>query len=230
MSRRLRSTAAFFAASLLVTAVVPALAGVSVVGPRARTDRNEKHGFEYGLRAAVSAPTDDADGIDPGFDGAVYVTTSRTRTAAAFVELGYSHWPSRRAGEELDRLFTVLTPVHGTKVFVDAVQLSGHARVAPLPGRAASPWMELGVGIVRSNGTVRFPVEQLEASGWTVIQGTTHSITYSPVFDVGAGLDFALDRGMRVGPDAAFRWVYFEEGRQFVTTFCMGGHVRFGKP
>lgn len=231
----LRSAAVLLAAFLFAT---PAFSGVRITGDHPSTTKHEKFGFDLGARVALSTPTEKSDAYDHGIDAALTFTSMQTPHAGIGLELGYQHWPSSKAGAALDQYFSEFMnqlggpSIQGTRAFVDAFQVSAHIRACALPGGAVGPWADLGVGLVRANATIDFPGSGTFAgSGGSVTLLDSHTVTYSPGISLGAGFDVSSQKGIRVGPDASYRWVFVEgDNSATFTAFAVGLHVRFAMP
>lgn len=231
MGRRLR-----FAAVLLtaILSAAPAAAGVRIVGDHPTTRKHEKFGLDFGARVALSTPTGESDVFDHGIDLALTFTSMQTRNAGIGFELEYQRRPSPKAGAALDELFSSFggTPIQGTQVFVDAVQASLHVRLEAAPsGELFIPWADVGAGLERANGTVDYPVGAITGPGWLLTLNSSHAITWSPACSVRAGFDVSSQKGVRVGPDASYQWVFVSGDHETTfTAYALGLHVRFGTP
>lgn len=219
-------------AACLAMAVVatPAFAGVRVVGPAPVS--GPRAGFEYGPWISASAPTSTAgDVFDRGINAGVTVTEMQTPMIGVGADVAYLRYPSPTVGASWDALFSSFgsAPVSGTEFTMTSLQLSGHFKVSPLPGRRVEPWVQAAMGVSRANRKLEVPVVQLQAAGWQVYKATSNEITYQPLFETRAGLDFKTSEGMKIGVHASYEWLLFSNETSAFTALSIGGHVLFGR-
>lgn len=229
MHRFLRA-AALFAAILLAT---PAVASVRIDQSPPSARKHEKFGLDLGARVALSTPTHDSDAFDRGVDLALTLTSMQTRNAGIGFELEYQRRNSPKTGAALDEFINSFggPAVEGTRVFVDALQASLHVRLEARSSELLLPWADVGAGLERANGTIDYPVETVTGPGWQLTLVSSHHVTWSPACAVRTGFDVSSQRGIRVGPDASYQWVFVGGSREAMfTAWALGFHARFGTP
>ena len=205
-------------------------AGVRIVGPAPVSV--PWAGVEFGPWISASAPTRAArDVFDRGITAGVTATEMQTPMFGVGMDLAYARWPSPALGASFDALFSGFgsTPVSGTKVTMTSLEIGGHFKVSPLPGRRVAPWAQAGMALSRANRKIEFPVDQLRAAGWQVMKATSDDISYQPLFETGMGLDLKTSDGMKIGLDASYQWLILSNEHEAFTTVAIGGHVLFGR-
>ena len=230
MCRFLRSAAALVAAILFAT---PALAGVRIDESPPSGRKHEKFGLDLGARVALSTPTGDSDAFDRGVDLTLTLTSMQTRNAGIGFEVEYQRRNSPMSGAALDEFINSFggSQVEGTQVFVDAFQASLHVRLQAQSDQLAVPWVDAGAGLERATGTIDYPVDTVTGPGWQLTLISSHHVTWSPACSVRAGFDVSSQKGIRVGPDASYQWVFVSGSREATfTAWALGFHARFGTP
>lgn len=226
----LRPATVLFAALLFAT---PSSAGARIGEAPPSGRKHEKFGLDLGARVALSTPTHDSDAFDRGVDLALTLTSMQTRNAGVGFELEYQRRNSPKSGAVLDEFINSFggSQVEGTQVFVDAFQASLHVRLQAQSDQLLVPWADVGAGLERATGTIDYPVDTVTGPGWQLTLVSSHHVTYSPACSVRAGFDVSSQRGIRVGPDASYQWVFVSGSRQATfTAWALGLHARFGTP
>lgn len=207
-----------------------AAAGPSIVEPREPS--TPAVGFEMGPWVSVSGPTGAAgDAFSRGISSGVTFTSMQNRNVGVGVDLGYCSWLSPQTGAALDALFGAVSGVSisGTRATLTEIRAVGHVKVVPLPDRGVTPWAQIGFGVSRTNNKIDLPADQLRAAGWTILNQSTGSIAYQPIFTGGGGIDFKIDNRMKIGLDASYQWSVLSQASKPFTAFALGGHILFGR-
>jgi hypothetical protein len=177
----------------------------------------QERGSEIGLRFAFSAPSGDAEiTTDPGMNAGLTATFMRNRVVGVGFDVGYHRWPgSPYANDTMDEFWSRLsgTTITGSRVNLSTLEFVGHLKVVPPARGAVAPWIKTGAGLFRVNTELRLPVDQLEAAGWQVLNGSSGSIDYRLGSVVGAGFDIKTGRGLTVALDTSFLFLLWSDER-----------------
>jgi len=215
---------------VLILAATPAVAGVRVVGDHPTTRKHAHFGFDFEPHVAFSRPTGDAGrAFDHGIDGGLSVTSMQSRRVGIGLDVGYQHWPSPKGGVALDEFVNSFggTPISGTNVFVDQFDVSAHLRLTE-PDQFIIPFLDLGVGMVRANGAIEYPTHVVSGPLGTLILTDSHHVSTEPEVSVRVGIDVSSQKGVRVGPDLSYKWIFFGSESTPFTALGIGAHARFG--
>lgn len=229
---RFRACRLPLAACLAMASVAgSALAGASIVEPYASS--SSPHGLEASAWAALSAPTDVAGGVyDQGFKLGLSVTQMATPSFGIGFDIGYSRWPSARAGNAWDQFYTELSggaPIFGSKVTLTGLQAGLHLRAVPVPRSFITPWIQLGGGLARMHDRVQPPPrDQLEAAGLEGWGATMDEFFTAPVLSAGIGFDIRQSEEVKFGLEARYEWIHDSSTSLPFTSLTIAAHARFG--
>ena len=222
---RYRLTAA--ACLMMALFAASARAGASIVEPR--TAQQPSQGYELAVWGAMSVPSEAAgDVYDRGFELGMSVTEMISRRTGVGLDIGYSRWPSERAGAALDGLFSMLSggaPISGSKVSLTGIQAGIHVRLVAAPDQFSAPWIQIGAGLFGMKHRIELPVSQLNAAGIQVREVGADSFDYGPVFATGVGLDFPR---IHLGLGATYEWIRDPHTSKMFTSLTIGMRAVLG--